>query len=88
MMCCLKSKRWPWPKSCHLTADSLDELHAFARALRLKMRWFQDHSFLPHYDLTESKRGHAISAGAKQLTRAEAALRIRAARLAKQEPAK
>src|SRR5574337_223693 len=42
-------QRWPTksrcfkPGSCHLTADTLEELHAFAAKLGLKREWFQDH---------------------------------------------
>ena len=50
--------------SCHLTADTVEELHAFARAIGLRRGWFQDHPLHPHYDLTESRRGRALAAGA------------------------
>jgi hypothetical protein len=41
-----KGKMW-----CHLTADSLDELHAFAAKLGLKREWYQyPKSAYPHYD--------------------------------------
>ena len=48
----------------HLTADTLDELHQFAKSIGLKREWFQDHRH-PHYDLKGSKRRAAIDAGAK-----------------------
>lgn len=50
---------------CHLTADSLDELHAFAKQLRLKRAWFQPHRLMPHYDLTLRKRAQALRLGAE-----------------------
>jgi hypothetical protein len=50
--------------SCHLTADSIDELHAFARRIGLRRGWFQDHALAPHYDLTPARRERAIAAGA------------------------
>lgn len=50
--------------SCHLTADTLDELHAFARRLGLRREWFQDHPIAPHYDLTASRRELALQRGA------------------------
>jgi len=50
--------------SCHLTADSVDELHAFARKLRLKREWYQPKSS-PHYDLTPRKRDLALKNGAR-----------------------
>jgi len=49
---------------CHLTADTVDELHAFAARLGLKRAWFQDHSRHPHYDLTPGKRAQAVRMGA------------------------
>ena len=45
---------------CHLMADSLDELHAFAERLSLSKEWFQD----DHYDISKSKRTQAIKMGA------------------------
>ena len=50
--------------SCHMTADTLDELHAMARKIGLKRIWFQEHPRHPHYDLTESRRTAALAAGA------------------------
>lgn len=49
--------------SSHMTADTLDELHAMARAIGLRPEWFQPLSH-PHYDLTESRRAAALEAGA------------------------
>ena len=50
--------------SCHLTCDSLDDLHAFAARLGLRREWFQDHPIVPHYDLTVTKRALALHYGA------------------------
>lgn len=49
--------------SCHMTADTLDELHLMALLVGLRREWFQD-AGVPHYDLTRSRRAHAISLGA------------------------
>lgn len=49
--------------SCHMTADTLEELHAMAKRLGLKRAWFQQGS-TPHYDLTEPKRARALELGA------------------------
>lgn len=56
-------KGWRWSKSCHLFADSLEELHAFAESIGMKREWFQD-AKLPHYDLTETRRKKAVTKGA------------------------
>jgi hypothetical protein len=47
----------------HLTADTVEELQAFAARLGLKAEWFQDHR-VPHYDVAKSTRGKAIKLGA------------------------
>lgn len=52
------------PGYCHLTADTLDELHEFAKRIGLKQEWFQNHR-VPHYDLTAYRLGMALAAGAK-----------------------
>jgi hypothetical protein len=51
--------------SCHLTTDeSIDALHTFAARLGMKLAWYQDHPFAPHYDLTPSRRALALTLGA------------------------
>lgn len=49
---------------CHLMADSLDELHTFAERLSLSKEWFQG----DHYDISKSKRTHAIRMGALEVS--------------------
>lgn len=63
----------PWRGKiwCHLVADSLDELHAFAAALGLKRSWFQDRASYPHYDITMSVRERAIKRGAVSVGKSE-----------------
>lgn len=73
--------KWPIPKEpqarrvalanggmwCHLTADTVDELHAFAKKIGMKRAWFQISApprSVPHYDLTPRKREAALKAGA------------------------
>jgi hypothetical protein len=66
----------------HLTADSDEELHAFAARLGLRRAWFQDHHrdvTRHHYDVTDAVRDEAIAAGATAVTWREGA-RIRRAR--------
>lgn len=63
----LRGKR---TQSCHMAADTLEELHAFARLLGLKRAWYQSKSH-PHYDLAPSKRALALRHGAKELTNGE-----------------
>ncbi len=66
---CLPNPSWKYTKSCHLFADSEEELHAFAKRLNLKRGWYQRVSRLKHYDLTESKRKRAIKLGAVEADR-------------------
>lgn len=53
-------------KSCHLMADTVDELHSMAKKIGLKRSWFQLGS-RPHYDLVEKKRDKAVLNGAIEL---------------------
>lgn len=52
---------------CHMTADTLEELHAMARRIGHKRSWFQDGRW-PHYDLVESKRRLAVRYGAVEVS--------------------
>jgi hypothetical protein len=54
--------------SLHLVSTkSLQELHEFARRIRLSREWFQNHH-IPHYDLFGTKRLDAVEAGARLVT--------------------
>ena len=59
----------------HLTADTKEELHAFAERIGLQRRWFQtckrsavcqpaERCRHWHYDVTDAKRDEALRAGA------------------------
>lgn len=50
-------------RSCHLTADTLAELHSLAHYLRISRACFLE-TPLPHYDLIEGERRQAVLAGA------------------------
>jgi len=68
---CAKSDKWPYSQACHMTADTTEELHAFAEKLGLKRSWFQCHHknvAMHHYDLTPNKRRQAVRLGAKEIT--------------------
>lgn len=60
---------WRGRQWCHLVADSLHELHWFAKSLGLKRAWFQAHASLPHYDVTVEVRVVALSRGAVEADR-------------------
>ena len=55
---------WRGKTWCHLVADSVAELHAFAKRLGLKRQWFQGGSSYPHYDVTASMQQRALRMGA------------------------
>jgi hypothetical protein len=61
-----RKQRWGRQGWCHLIADSLEELHAFAASIGLPRRWFQGAppASFPHYDLNGSRIGMASDAGA------------------------
>lgn len=58
---------------CHLTADSDDELHAFALKIGLQRWMFQDakRQALHHYDLVPGKRARAVKLGAIEVKAGE-----------------
>ncbi|WP_122720738.1 DUF4031 domain-containing protein, partial [Pseudomonas viridiflava] len=61
--------RWRGREWCHLVADSLDELHAFAARLGLRRSWFQSKTYYPHYDVTMAVRTRALALGARNADR-------------------
>lgn len=62
--------KWRYGMSCHMVADSLEELHAFAQTIGLRRDWFQRSTGAgwPHYDLTARRRDAAVRAGAIELS--------------------
>ena len=59
-------------KAGHLVADTLQELHSFAKLLGLKVEWFQNQGRYPHYDLTTSRiRKKALALGAELISSRE-----------------
>lgn len=63
-----KSFNWRHSRSCHLYADTVEELHQFAAVIGLKQEWFKNQSDLPHYRLMGGKRRQAIEQGAETVT--------------------
>lgn len=55
---------------------SRQELHEFAAHIGLKRAWFQEHPWVPHYDLTPSKRKLAVLHGAKEVEGAQELARL------------
>lgn len=79
----------------HLTADTKDELHAFAERLGLRRSWFQtckNRRMCPpercphwHYDVTAGKRAQALRMGAVELDLRQMGALISARRAAQTE---
>lgn len=49
---------------CHMMADTEEELHAFAAKLKMPREWYHG----DHYDLTPTRRVHALDLGATETT--------------------
>ena len=64
----LRDYGWWRGPSCHLLADSVDELMEFALAIGMRSEWFQPKS-TPHFDLTADFRAKAVAMGAIELDR-------------------
>lgn len=86
LLACIPNQQWRWNKSCHLIADTLDELHAFAARLGLRRAWFQSDARLPHYDLNESRRAKAVVLGAVEIDRKQLVEIMRSERLLAIQP--
>ncbi len=67
---------------CHMRADSIDELHEFARLIGRNRCWFHKGD---HYDLTPSSRERAVTEGAIELTALEFSRMVIAQRRAKHQ---
>lgn len=72
----LRDYGWRHGPSCHLIADSVEELMEFAVAMGLRPEWFQPKS-TPHFDLTADGRSQAVAQGAIELTNRELIAKIR-----------
>lgn len=59
---------WRLGPSCHMFADTLEELHDMAKRIGMKRAWFQDKETLPHYDLVKSRRDKAVALGAVEVS--------------------
>lgn len=62
---------WRGRQWCHMVADSIEELHEFAKKLGMKRAWFQCSASYPHYDITVEVRAHALKLGALEGNRAQ-----------------
>ena len=74
----------------HMVADTDEELHAFARRLGMKRRWFQHKVGRPHqahYDVPERVRQDALDLGAVPVTWRQVGRMMRERRTRQASPA-
>ena len=69
---------WRGQRWAHLMADTLEELHAFAQALGIPRRAFQDKLSGAHYDVPAPLREQALALGAVAISRHHDRERVRA----------
>lgn len=55
-------------KTCHMIADTANELHNMAAKIGMMRSWFQDRR-VPHYDICMKRKALAIKAGAIEINR-------------------
>ena len=72
----LRDYGWRHGPSCHLIADSVEELIEFAESIGMRREWFQSKS-TPHFDLTAGGRDLAVQRGAIELNNRELVAKIR-----------
>ncbi len=73
--------------SCHMAADTLEELHAMALKIGMRRSWFQPgRGRHPHYDLVKSRRDRAVALGAKEVSGRDLIMLWRAQREAQGNP--
>lgn len=72
----LRDYGWHRGPSCHLIADSVDELMEFAESIGLRREWFQPKSS-PHFDLTAEGRKVAVENGAIEINQRDLVKKLR-----------
>lgn len=71
--------QWPYPSSCHLTADTREELIEFVKRLGLDVRWIQaPGKWSEHFDLNARRRVAAVELGAVEESSRDSVKRLRA----------
>ena len=63
----LRGHGWRLGPSCHLVADTIEELCDFAARIGMRENWLQwSKKGVPHFDLTAVRRRRAVRAGASE----------------------
>lgn len=66
---------------CHMTADTLQELHEFAKSIGVKPHFFHKSATYLHYDLNSLQRDAAINAGAIAISSKELVIKSKELKL-------
>jgi hypothetical protein len=72
----LRDHGWHRGPSCHMIADSVEELIEFAVSIGLRPEWFQPKSS-PHFDLTADARKLAVRHGAIEVNQRQLVTKLR-----------
>ncbi len=72
----LRDYGWRHGPSCHLIANSVEELLEFAESMGLRREWFQPKSS-PHFDLTADGRRIAVEHGAIEIDQRQLVKKLR-----------
>lgn len=72
----LRDYGWHRGPSCHLIADSVEELLEFALSIGLRREWYQPKSS-PHFDLTATGRLIAVRHGAIEIDQRTLVIKLR-----------
>ena len=72
----LRDHGWRHGPSCHMIADSVEELITFAVSIGLRAEWFQPKSS-PHFDITGEGRRLAVRNGATELDQRQLVTKLR-----------
>jgi hypothetical protein len=72
--------------TCHMLADTLEELHAMADRIEAKRAWYQiSRTGVPHYDIPLFRRARALELGAIEIGRRETSVIMNRVRLPKED---
>ena len=75
---CEKRLGWRHTSSCHLIADTTDELMRFATSIGCKVEWAKtSRKGVLHFDLSPKMRELAAAKGAKEINRHQLAAMLR-----------
>lgn len=73
--------------TCHMLADTLEELHGMADKIGARREWFQiSRSGVPHYDVPLFRRAEAVKLGALEIGRKKTIEIMKRTRMSRELP--